>query len=65
MTQISESARYTDSTAAGEGPAEHPAGRVTLRSGGALGQRGRLLSMADGDAGYGPELPVTTFTGPF
>ncbi|KDQ67387.1 hypothetical protein ACIPJG_01380 [Streptomyces halstedii] len=64
MTQISDSALYTAATTAYEGASEHPAGRISLGSGGALGLRSRLLSSSDGDGGYGPELPLTTFTVP-
>ncbi|GGY82666.1 hypothetical protein CP967_22580 [Streptomyces nitrosporeus] len=62
MTQISETGLYANAAAAPEISSEHPAGRVTLGSAGALGLRGRLLSLADGDAGHDPDLPLTTFT---
>ncbi|WP_326697589.1 hypothetical protein OG909_09730 [Streptomyces sp. NBC_01754] len=65
MTQISETALYAAATTAHDGASEHPAGRIALGSGGALGLRSRLLSASDGDAGYGGELPpLTTFTSP-
>ncbi|MEU1122616.1 hypothetical protein ABZ371_03290 [Streptomyces sp. NPDC005899] len=63
MTQISESAGYADVTTAHQGAVEHPAGRISLGTTGALGLRSRLLGAADGDP-TGPDLPWTTFTVP-
>jgi len=63
MTQISESAGYTDVTAAPEVALEHPAGRISLGNRGGLGLRSRLLRATDGDPS-GPDLPWTTFTVP-
>ncbi|MDQ0796291.1 type 2 lantibiotic biosynthesis protein LanM [Streptomyces sp. B1I3] len=63
MTQISDSAGYTDVATAHEGATEHPAGRISLGNRGGLGLRSRLLSATDGDP-VGPDLPWTTFTVP-
>ncbi|GAA2927871.1 hypothetical protein GCM10010518_13380 [Kitasatospora cinereorecta] len=63
MTQISESAMQAAVTAH-EGAPEHPAGQISLGSGGALGLRSRLLSVSEGDIGYTHDLPWTTMTNP-
>ncbi|MCS0636705.1 hypothetical protein NX801_13755 [Streptomyces sp. LP05-1] len=62
--QISEPAMYVAPAAAEETAPEHPAGRVTLALGGALGLRSRLLSASDGTAGYSHDVPYTTMTIP-
>lgn len=60
--QTSESTWYLDDDACGETGRDHPAGRVTLTAGGALGLRTRLLSASRGGPGHDAHLTFPTMT---